>query len=85
MQSIFLDKKKPISLPSDIASEAKVMSTYSQILQIIKQKLTQETTLEQDLELLETQSPPWMMKMSVTYRVEMKKIVDCQLDLASMV
>ena len=46
MQNIFLVPDVPISIPSSLALEKEVMQQYRASLDVIKEMVTQETTLE---------------------------------------
>ena len=81
MQNLFLMQEVMLSTPTDLLYEKHIFELYFAILNIIETKMTTETTLEDDLNLLRTDDLSWEMKMAVTYRFEKKKIIKSQMNI----
>ena len=81
MQNLFLMQEVMLSTPSDLLYEKYIFETYLAILNIVYTKMTSETTLEDDLNLLKTDNLSWDMAMAVTYRSEKKKIIRSQMNI----
>jgi len=76
---------RPIeSVGGQTSLETEALAAYIDILNRVGEHLCQETTLEQDEELLRvTPSEKWQLKMALLYRVERKKIWKSQCEIAS--
>ena len=70
-----------LSTPTDLLYEKHVFETYLALLNVIYTKMTSETTLEDDLNLLQSGDLSWDMAMAVTYRSEKKKIIKSQMNI----
>ena len=64
--------------PSDYALELKVVEMYSQIIQVLKARLEEQTKLEDDLQMLAEPNLPFELRTAVTYRAQRKIIIHSQ-------
>jgi hypothetical protein len=77
-------QKAHITRPIDVGSEEKVIKKYIKVIEHLKDQLEKETTLEQDLELLESEQN-FQIKIGIVYRSENKRIIRSQLHLANKI
>lgn len=69
-----------LSRPTNVLVELSVIKMYRSILLYVQSQLEEDTTLEQDLDLLKVEGN-FYRKMAIVYRSERKKIVRNQLSL----
>lgn len=73
-----------LTRPTSIEMELAVFSKYNQVLAYLLQLLEEDTTLEQDLKLMEHEKN-FNMLMGIVYRSERKRIIHSQIHLVHMV
>lgn len=74
--------KHALTMAEDIALEIKIMSVYLQIVERLKKERFAVSSLVEDEELL-LKETDHNIRFLITYRIEQKKILESQVDLAS--